>query len=143
MCAITIWLVSCDAAAIKGSWPRRRLAISATVTLPCVTPGICSHEYRSGWGLLPRALFSLIHALYAFVGSERGRIGSITSSPIPRTVQRRIRRFYGREATVIHPPCEVDRFELCKSPDDYYLFVGRLVGYKRADLAVDGLQSKP
>lgn len=49
----------------------------------------------------------------------------------------RIRRYYGREATVIHPPVEVERFlDRPRTGDDYYLFLGRLVPYKRADLAI-------
>lgn len=53
-------------------------------------------------------------------------------------VAERIKRIYGRESTVIHPPADVDYF----SPDaaekeDFYLFAGQLTRYKRADLAVD------
>jgi glycosyltransferase involved in cell wall biosynthesis len=49
----------------------------------------------------------------------------------------RIRTYYGREATVVHPPVEVDRFlDVPRVPGDYYLFFGRIVPYKRADLAV-------
>jgi len=54
-----------------------------------------------------------------------------------QTVRWRIKRFYRREATVIYPPCDLDRFEVSSRVDDYYLFVGRLVPYKRADLAVE------
>ena len=53
-------------------------------------------------------------------------------------VARRIRRLYGRTAEVVYPPVRLDRF--CPSgdaPDDYYLVVSRLVGYKRVDLAVE------
>ena len=47
-------------------------------------------------------------------------------------VRERIRRFYGREAAVVHPPVEVDELR----PDvegtrDRFLWVGRLVPYKR------------
>ena len=52
-------------------------------------------------------------------------------------VAERIRRFWGREACVIHPPVEVERFlAVLHQPQDYYLFLGRLVPYKRAELAV-------
>jgi len=53
--------------------------------------------------------------------------------------QRRIQRIYGRESTVIYPPVH-DRF--FKTPllhcteRSYYLAIGRLVPYKRFDLAV-------
>jgi glycosyltransferase involved in cell wall biosynthesis len=49
----------------------------------------------------------------------------------------RIWRYWGREAQVIHPPVNVGRFAgISHRPEDYYLFLGRLVPYKRADLAV-------
>lgn len=49
----------------------------------------------------------------------------------------RIRRYWGRKAEVIHPPVDVERFaEVSHHPQDYYLFLGRLVPYKRAGLAV-------
>ena len=53
-----------------------------------------------------------------------------------RHVAARIRKYYRREAHVIHPPVEADRFSrIERAEDGYYLFLGRLVAYKRADLA--------
>jgi glycosyltransferase involved in cell wall biosynthesis len=52
-------------------------------------------------------------------------------------VAERIRRFYGRSAEVLHPPVDVDRWlGVERRPTDRYLFLSRLVPYKRADLAV-------
>jgi glycosyltransferase involved in cell wall biosynthesis len=52
-------------------------------------------------------------------------------------VAERVRRCWGREASVIHPPVDVRRFAaVLHEPQDYYLFLGRLVPYKRAELAV-------
>jgi glycosyltransferase involved in cell wall biosynthesis len=48
----------------------------------------------------------------------------------------RIRSFYGREAEVVHPPVDLARFAVRGRKDDFFLFVSRLVPYKRADLAV-------
>ncbi len=48
----------------------------------------------------------------------------------------RIRKHYRREAEVIHVPVDVSAGYLADSTDEYYLVVGRLVDYKRADLAV-------
>jgi len=53
-----------------------------------------------------------------------------------RCVQDRIRRFYRRDSQVIHPPVDVQRFDIRAETDDYYLVLSRLVGYKRIDLAV-------
>jgi len=55
-----------------------------------------------------------------------------------RFVQKRIRDFWGRESTVIHPFVEtakfLDRFD---EPKDYYLIVSAFAPYKRIDLAID------
>src|SRR5208337_5413766 len=48
----------------------------------------------------------------------------------------RIRKYYGRESRVIHPPVETAAGNTDTVPGDYYLAVGRLVDYKRFDLAV-------
>jgi glycosyltransferase involved in cell wall biosynthesis len=53
-----------------------------------------------------------------------------------RCVQQRIRRFYKRDSQVIHPPVDVQRFQIKMETDDYYLVLSRLVGYKRIDRAV-------
>ena len=48
----------------------------------------------------------------------------------------RIRRYWGRPATVLPPPVAVDRFDWRQPRDDLYLSVCRLVPYKRVDLVV-------
>jgi glycosyltransferase involved in cell wall biosynthesis len=49
----------------------------------------------------------------------------------------RIRRHYGREATVINPPVEIARFHIAERTDDYYLVAGAFAPYKRIDLAIE------
>jgi glycosyltransferase involved in cell wall biosynthesis len=54
-----------------------------------------------------------------------------------RHVADRIARYYGRGAEVVHPPIDVEHFlSVERSPSDYYLVFGRVVPYKRVDLAV-------
>ena len=52
-------------------------------------------------------------------------------------IARRIKEVYARDAAVIHPPIDVDRFKPSHEQDDYYLVLSRLVGYKRIDLAIE------
>lgn len=53
-------------------------------------------------------------------------------------VAARIQRYYNRKATVVYPPCDIEKYlENPRSPEDFYLFFGQLVGYKRADLAIE------
>ena len=49
----------------------------------------------------------------------------------------RIRRRYGRRATVIYPPVDTGRFAPSDETGGYYLVVSALVPYKRVDLAVE------
>jgi glycosyltransferase involved in cell wall biosynthesis len=54
-------------------------------------------------------------------------------------VAARIERFYGRKAVVVHPPVNVDHYlTLPRAPQDWYLVFGRVVPYKRVDLAIAG-----
>ncbi|HUI55898.1 MAG TPA: glycosyltransferase [Bryobacteraceae bacterium] len=50
-------------------------------------------------------------------------------------VRARIWKTYRREAEVVHPPVDVERFEW-KPAEDYFLIVSELVPYKRVDVAV-------
>lgn len=55
-----------------------------------------------------------------------------------RFVRDRIKRVYGRDAEVIHPPVETAFFAAGHyAREDYYLFVGQLTSYKRPELAVE------
>jgi len=51
-------------------------------------------------------------------------------------VAERIRRYYGRESEVVHPPVDVDAFAPQRERGDFWVYVGRLSAYKRADIAV-------
>jgi glycosyltransferase involved in cell wall biosynthesis len=50
---------------------------------------------------------------------------------------RRIWRCYRRQATVIYPPVNVERFPLLAQKEDFYLTVSRLVSYKQVSLIVE------
>ena len=54
-----------------------------------------------------------------------------------RLVAQRIKKIYGREAFVIPPPIDVQRFEMANEVGDYYLVLSRLMPYKRIDLAIE------
>ncbi len=54
-------------------------------------------------------------------------------------VKRRISKFYRRTAEVIYPPVDLEENVKInrEEKEDYFLFVGRLVPYKKADLVVE------
>lgn len=56
---------------------------------------------------------------------------------ISSVVRRRIQKYYGKDATVVHPPVNMAKFPLATDqPGQYWLMVGRLVAYKNFDLAI-------
>lgn len=58
-------------------------------------------------------------------------------------IRSRIQENYGRQAVVIHPPVNIDRFEPTDVKEDYYLTVSRLVSYKRIDMMLDAFRQMP
>ncbi|HBS2774555.1 TPA: glycosyltransferase family 4 protein, partial [Klebsiella quasipneumoniae subsp. similipneumoniae] len=58
-------------------------------------------------------------------------------------IARRIKKVYGREADVIYPPVDVERFTLNTNKEDYYFTASRLVPYKRIDLIVEAFSYMP
>jgi glycosyltransferase involved in cell wall biosynthesis len=52
-------------------------------------------------------------------------------------VAKRIKRYYNRDAEVVFGPAPIERFlKIERKPEDFYLFFGQLIGYKRADIAI-------
>ncbi|WP_019931304.1 glycosyltransferase [Nocardia sp. BMG111209] len=59
-----------------------------------------------------------------------------------QAVAGRVRDWWGLPSTVVHPPVRIDRFapDPAVPREDFFLIAGRLVPYKRADLAVRAAQ---
>jgi len=55
-----------------------------------------------------------------------------------QNTKKRIKKFYRRDAKVIYPPVDIDKFKIASKEEigDYFLFVSRLIPYKKADLVV-------
>jgi glycosyltransferase involved in cell wall biosynthesis len=63
---------------------------------------------------------------------------------ISRFIERRIRKVYRRESTVIYPPVDTDAFTFGEAPrEPFYVTTSRLVPYKRVDLIVDAFAELP
>ena len=54
----------------------------------------------------------------------------------------RIRRYLGRESTVLHPPVEVDRFSAAPPGEvtDRYVVLAELMAHKRIDVAIEAFE---
>ncbi|ART80936.1 glycosyltransferase [Oceanisphaera avium] len=94
------------------------------------------HEYLSGAGRMIRTLFPFIaHWLRVWDRLSADRVDYFIANS--KFVANRIRKFYRREAEVIYPPVSTDEFSPNVERGDFYLCLGQLVSYKRADLAVE------
>ena len=87
---------------------------------------------RSGLGPLIRWQ---LHALRQWDQLSAQRVDHLIANS--RFTARRIQQYWRREAEVIHPPVDVERFCWDAPRDDIYLSVGRLVPYKRVDLVIE------
>jgi glycosyltransferase involved in cell wall biosynthesis len=95
------------------------------------------HDYRDGAGRLTRWMMPpLAHYLRMWDVTSAARVDSFVANST--TVAKRIRRYYGADSVVIHPPVDTSAFSISAPSElaDYYLMAGELVSYKRPDLAV-------
>jgi glycosyltransferase involved in cell wall biosynthesis len=94
-------------------------------------------EYRSREGWMTRVLMPpLAHYLRMWDVASAARVDSFVANAA--TVAKRVKRYYGRDSIVIHPPVDTGAFSIAAPSElgDYYLMAGELVAYKRPDLAV-------
>lgn len=88
------------------------------------------HVYRNGAGLLTRTLMPhLAHGLRSWDVTSAQRVDSIVANSTH--VAARIRKYWRREARVVHPPVAVG---------DFYLWAGELAPYKRPDIAIEAFR---
>lgn len=66
-----------------------------------------------------------------------------TMIAISHFIRKRIRKSWGREASVIYPPVDVEGSPFSNEKEDYYITVSRLVPYKRIDLIVEAFRAMP
>lgn len=104
----------------------------------CFTPmryGIFYHDYFGESLLNELAVRPLLASLRRWDVRSSSRIDRFVA--ISEHVRRRIRYIYNRDADVVYPPVDTERYTPDSSPRETYdLAVSALVPYKRIDLAV-------
>ena len=60
-----------------------------------------------------------------------------------KNVQQRIKKYYNRESEVIYPPIDTEKFHISENKKSYFLMVGRMVPYKRFDIAIEAFSNLP
>jgi len=96
------------------------------------------HAYldEQGLGALSRAIVApLLSYVRLWDAESAKRVDYFIA--ISHHVAQRIKKYYGRESTVIYPPINTELFQPSKDIDDYYLVVSRLAPYKKIDLAIE------
>jgi glycosyltransferase involved in cell wall biosynthesis len=130
------FVLSSDAALVKG------------LKVPRDVPHVCychsppryvwemADTYTQRLSPLKRALFqSVLPRIKRFDYAAAQRTTRFVANS--NFVAARIRKYYQRDAAVVHPPVNVDDFDCGRRREDYYLVVSELVPYKRVDLAVE------
>lgn len=100
------------------------------------------HEYYGAAGPITRlAMAPAFHSMRTWDQVSAQRVDHFVANSA--FVASRIRKYYRRDAEVIHPPVAVERFgaHSAVATEDFYLWVGQLVPYKRPDLLVDAFQA--
>ncbi len=130
-------------------------AVAKGVTVPETTPHLCycHTPMRYVWDMYEeyfhpsrrwrpvRALIDLMaRRLRAWdVRTAAGVDAFVANST---TVAERIRRIYGRESTVIHPPADAEFFTPGpEAREDWYLCASAFAPYKRADLVIEAFKA--
>lgn len=128
-------VISSDSSVVKGVLTRPDSCHICYCHSPMRYAWNMFQEYAEGGSPLKRVLMSpAMHYLRLYDHAASARVDHFVANS--RVVRDRIRKYYRRDAKVIYPPCEVERFAISPKVSDYYLCVGRLVGYKRLDIAV-------
>jgi glycosyltransferase involved in cell wall biosynthesis len=111
----------------------------------CHTPMRYAWRFEDERRRFPAALRPAARAGMAwFRHWDRGTAKRVTQFVANSTaVAAMIRSAYGRDSEVIHPPVDTEFFTPDdQGPGDEFLYVGRLVSYKRADLVVDAFAGR-
>lgn len=113
----------------------------------CHTPMRYAWDFESEAERFPTLLRSTSRlAMFGFRRWDRSASRNVAVFVANSTaVAGRIERFYRREARVVHPPVRTEFFthDSRVRREEFFLYVGRLVGYKRPDLVVDAFASLP
>jgi glycosyltransferase involved in cell wall biosynthesis len=130
-------LVVCsDAAIAKAMWAHRDSKVVCYCHSPMRYVWDLSEQYRRD---VPRLVRSLWGPVCRYVAREDRRAARRVNLFVANSqhVAERIRRHYGVDSVVVHPPVHLPPGPSTAPRDDYYVCIGYHTPYKRLDLAVD------
>jgi len=93
------------------------------------------NEYKESSNFITRSLMRpLSHYMRLCDVAGAARVDHFVANS--NAVARRIEKYYRRDADVVPPPVDIDSFAIGRS-EDFYLYCGQLVPYKRVDVAIE------
>ena len=120
----------------KGIFPHRALHVAYVHTPMRYLWDMRDAYVAGGTSLVGRAGLSLCRPyLQRWDLKSTERVNQFIA--ISNHVAAKIARIYKREARVIYPPVDIQKFYLSANIQAYYLIVSALVPYKRIDIAVE------
>ena len=120
-----------------GSWSIPARSTSVTATTRSATPGPSARRRCAARGpLLRPPLRLLLNRWRQWDCIAAQRVDAYVANS--HLTASRVRRYFGREATVLHPPVELDRFAPVpvERIGTHYLVLAELMAHKRIDVAV-------
>ncbi|MDE3078875.1 MAG: glycosyltransferase [Paracoccaceae bacterium] len=99
------------------------------------------HVYRETAGFVSRAMMpGLAHRLRQWDVASASRVDGFAANS--SHVANRIRKYWRRDADIVHPPVAVGDFAPVPTAElgDFYLWAGELAPYKRPDLAIEAFR---
>lgn len=96
------------------------------------------HVYKSGAGRLAKLTMPLLApGLRQWDVTSAARVDQFVANSTH--VQKRIKKYWRRDAQRVYPPVAVENFSPAplSEREDFYLWAGELVGYKRPDIMIE------
>jgi len=98
-----------------------------------------SHKYIKEFTMLPLAKFFIPFFMnYIRLWDREAAMRVDRFICTSKFVSKRIEKYYKKKANVIYPPVNIGKFSIPNEPsENYFLMVGRLLAYKRFDIAIE------
>ncbi len=129
-------IISCESGPTKGIVPDPDTVHICYCHSPMRYVWDMYHMYNKRKNPVIRFLSALItHSLKIWDVTTAARVDQFVANS--HFVARRINRYYHRSSIILSPPVDTTLFEVAEQHDNYYLWLGRLVHYKRPDIAVN------
>ncbi len=103
------------------------------------------HEYLRhsgvGRGLKGALVRWMLHRMRAWDQASATRLDVVVANST--YIAGRIRKAWGRDSVVVHPPVDVQGFAMRRDKADFFLAASRMVPYKRVDLVAEAFRRMP